>query len=270
MAKTKHSVSKEIIGTFAGTLDFYRQGEHTVIRTWPRGRSIPQTPRSSSWAHFFKCFHRYYYGPYGAPMEHFRSASTGPTWSRRDYAAHLWYGGAAVPSWFVRDEREPWPPPCPDPLRRFFAVGDMHIDVSLGGACHLWYRRRPWGANRVYMTHKIPRFRPAYRTIKGKRCQVAPEIVHADSTITTIAGNASESNPPYTNHAFFYDSFDHPVFWFLGPPGGLYYYLSTSAWYTGRIVPGPGGTWLGAHFTDPIVLTPAIIDYLRGHYPAQA
>lgn len=270
MAKTKHSVSDDIIGGFKGTIDFYPRGEETIIRTWPRGRNVPQTPRSASWAHFFKCFHKYYGSHIESPLNHYENAVTGPTWSRRDYAAHLWYGRAAVPSWFVRDEREPWPPPCPDPLGRFFQVGRFHIDVSLGGGCHMWYVRRPWGGNRVYMTHNIPHFRKSYATVRGKRCQVAPELLHFAPTITTIAGNANDTNPPYTNRAFFYDSFNHPIFWFLGPGGGLYHYLSTSAWYYGQIIPGPGGGWLGAHFTEPLVLTPSRIEYLRGHYPDQA
>ena len=265
MAKTKHAIARKIIDTFKGTLDFYPRGEETIIRTWPKNRGKSQTPRSLRWTAFFKCFHLYYSSSRTFPLEYFPSAAVGPSWSRRDYAMWLWYGKMPLPDYFVRDERTPWPPVCDDPLGRFFQVGNFHGTPRLFGGATIQYTRRPFGGNRVYMTHELPHYQRKWVIRRGDRCQVAPLIGPPDGLLTPFGGNAYD-DPPYTNRFTYFDSLDHPVFWFLTGGGlGLYHYVSTSAWYWGYIRPGPAGGFLGAQYIGPQVLTPYQIDFLRDH-----
>lgn len=254
MAKTKSKIDRSIVDGLKGVLDFYPRGNETIIRRWPVNRGASQTPRSVPWQRVFACFHHYWTGMWiGGPPDVHRSL-LGKSWTRRDYTMWLYYGKSPRPPDLLPDLRDPWPPPCPDPLNRFALFNRPTATYSIFSGVNLYYSRHPAGPTVVSYTYELPRYQRRYAIERGQRHEIGAAIAPPDSPMTEADGRIHAS--PYgTNRARFFRVLNRRFYFFIYPYTLLHKRtMSMSPWYVALVRPGPTGTEWGATIDGPLDL----------------
>lgn len=264
MAKTKGKIDQITVDQLRGVLDFYPRGNETIIRTWPRNKGNSQTPRSVAWIPTFNCFHiNFRPWRFGLDLSYFQLVLL-HEWTMRDYLMSRWYGNVS-PSYNLKyDTRDPFPPPCPDPLQRFFLAHPVRADYTLDGRLRIIHRVFPPYHRNMFWYDTPPSMLHQYRTTRGVRCQVGTDFIPAGNP-DLLGGMSGYSDPVANFYSWRYAQLGKPYFYFYatrwyqeviggklvrGPWG-----VTVSPWYYVICRPGPGGGPLGATVEGPHLFT---------------